>query len=84
MDTLMPTLAFAFVAILIAVMLLGISLLLTGKSKIKPGACGRAPIQPNKRAEQCGQQTACQLCENENCKIESEKENKPTEKEDGV
>lgn len=60
MDQLIPTLMGAFIIILIAIALLGIGWLITGKSKIKPGACGRTPSE--NRNKDCGESSACDLC----------------------
>jgi hypothetical protein len=55
------TVLIAFFVIAGALACLGIGLWLTGKPKIKPGACGR---DPNKtREEGCGTTANCQLCE---------------------
>lgn len=56
------TVFIAFVGVLIAVSLLSIGWLLTGKSKIKPGACGRDPTKiRNKDCETSS--NSCGLCE---------------------
>jgi len=68
MDNLLLTIGIAFVIIVLSVVLLGIGWLTTGKPKIKPGACGKAPGQ-KRDEESCGTQTSCGLCE--------KKENKP-------
>lgn len=67
MSTLLLTLALAFIVIVIALALLGLSWLLTGKSKIRPGACGR---DPNKKidGEDCGKRSSCGLCKKEDPK----------------
>jgi hypothetical protein len=55
------TILIAFFVIIVALVCMGIGLLLTGKPKIKPGACGR---DPNKiREEGCGDSVSCQLCD---------------------
>jgi len=55
------TVLIAFFVIGGALACLGVGLLLTGKPKIKPGACGR---DPNKiREEGCGTEAHCQLCD---------------------
>lgn len=69
------TAAIAFIVVLIAIALLGIGWLLTGKSKIHPGACGRAPSQKKNRTDDCGQKTSCQLCEHEKKKSPPGKDN---------
>lgn len=58
MDTLLITLGIAFVLVLAAVGLLAISWLFTGKSTLRPGACGRDPTK--KKSSECG---SCDLCE---------------------
>jgi hypothetical protein len=46
---------------LVAIGLLGIGWLLTGKSKIKPGACGRDPTK--NKDENCSEsKISCGLC----------------------
>ncbi|CCB85988.1 MULTISPECIES: hypothetical protein [Parachlamydia] len=55
------TLIIAFFAIIVALLLLGLGWLLTGKSKIKPGSCGRDPTQ--KKDNECGDQFSCTLCD---------------------
>ncbi|MBS4169222.1 hypothetical protein [Parachlamydia sp. AcF125] len=55
------TLIIAFLAIMVALLLLGLGWLLTGKPKIKPGSCGRAPIR--KKDSECGDQFSCNLCD---------------------
>lgn len=60
---LFTTLIIAFIIIMIAVALLGIGWLITGKSKMRPGACGRDPNQKNEQNDNCGTKVSCQLCE---------------------
>lgn len=62
MSTLMLTLALAFVIVVIAIALMAISWLLTGKSKIQPGACARDPTKKREDGS-CGTDVSCQLCE---------------------
>lgn len=62
MDTLLLTLGIAFVVVVAALALLGISWLVTGKSKIRPGACGRDPTKKQKEDESCATTTSCHLC----------------------
>lgn len=63
MSTLLLTLAIAFVIVVIAVGLLGIGWLVTGKSRMQPGACGRDPHKKRSDAEGCGSTAHCQLCD---------------------
>lgn len=64
------TVLIAFFIIGGALACLGIGLLLTGRSKIKPGACGR---DPNKiREEGCGTEVSCQLCDKNEAKKTTE------------
>lgn len=62
MDGLFLTLAIAFVITLVALGLMGISWLLTGKLKIRPGACGRDPTKKQSDEEGCGTDVNCSLC----------------------
>lgn len=62
MATLTLTLAIAFVIIMAALALMGISWLITGKLKMKPGACGRDPTK-KMDDESCGTGVNCHLCE---------------------
>jgi len=62
MSTLLITVGLAFIIVVLALALLGIGWLVTGNSRIRPGACGRAPDR--KRDDQeCGKNTSCSLCE---------------------
>lgn len=63
MSTLLLTLAIAFIIIVLAIAFLAIGWLITGKSKIQPGACGRDPTK-KKNDEECGK-GSCGLCERE-------------------
>lgn len=58
MEAFVPTLALSIIAVMGGVFLLSIGWLLTGKSKIQPGACGRNPT-----AKDCGNKISCQLCD---------------------
>ena len=70
MDTLLLTLAIAFVIVVVAIGLLALGWLVTGKSKIQPGACGR---DPNKRRdESCHTDVSCQLCDKKEHKKSSD------------
>lgn len=71
MSTLLLTLAIAFVVVVVALALLGISWLLTGKSKMRPGACGRDPTK-TKEEKGCGTSADCQLCEHHKDKKRSD------------
>ena len=70
MSTLLLTLAIAFVVVIVAIGLLAIGWLITGKSCLKPGACGR---DPNQKKGECDPQDTCSLCE----KPEEKKKDKP-------
>jgi hypothetical protein len=62
MSSVIATIVIAFFLILIAIALLGLGWLITGKSHIKAGACGRAPNKS--RDESCATDKAsCGLCE---------------------
>lgn len=60
MSSLLLTLAIAFIIVLISIGLLAIGWLISGKARIRPGACGR---DPHKNREECGTSTSCQLCD---------------------
>lgn len=63
METILPTLLVAFIVVLIALALLGIGFLITGKVKIKPGCCGKNPHQKKENDKECGgDQSSCDLC----------------------
>jgi hypothetical protein len=51
----------AFVIIVLAIACLAIGWLITGKTKIERGACGRDPTK--KRDASCETDTSCDLCE---------------------
>jgi hypothetical protein len=63
MSSLFLTLVLSFVIVILALIFLGIGLLMTGKSKIQPGACGRDPTKNRDQTEGCGSNISCQLCE---------------------
>lgn len=63
MSTLLLTLLIAFVIVAIAVGLLAIGWLLTGKSRMQAGACGRDPHKKRNEKEGCGTSVNCQLCD---------------------
>ncbi|MCB1119019.1 MAG: hypothetical protein KDK65_03575 [Chlamydiia bacterium] len=50
-----------FVFILFALSILGIGWLLTGKTGIRPGGCGRF----SEKNDQCGKEHKCQLCDDD-------------------
>lgn len=61
MSTVLVTLAIAFVVVLLAVGLLGLSWLLKGRSTLRPGSCGRDPTK-KQDDEECGTDTTCSVC----------------------
>lgn len=63
MEPLITTIILASVLVTLAVLGLAIGYLITGKSKIQPGACGR---DPNKKKEKnCGDDVSCSLCDHD-------------------
>lgn len=62
MSTLLLTLAIAFIIVVLAIGLMAIGWLITGKSRLQPGACGKDPNKKRSK-ENCGTETNCQLCE---------------------
>lgn len=69
MSTIVLTVMIAFIIVMVAVGLLAIGWLVTGKSKIKAGACGR---DPNKnKDETCSDDSnniSCGLCKKKDSK----------------
>lgn len=63
MSTLLLTLAIAFVIVVLAIGLMAIGWLITGRSRLQPGACGRDPNKKRSDKEGCGTSANCQLCE---------------------
>ncbi|KAF3363166.1 hypothetical protein PHSC3_000353 [Chlamydiales bacterium STE3] len=61
MSTLALTLTFSFVIVLIAICSLAIGWLITGKSKIKGGMCGKVPGKKEDN-EECNTSISCDLC----------------------
>lgn len=70
MNTVLLTLAAAFVIILFCAGLLGVSLLFTGKSRLHIGMCGRFPTKEKNGEEGCGTNTTCGLCSKKDPKDE--------------
>jgi hypothetical protein len=73
MSTLVVTLIIAFIIILLCISLLGISMLITGKSKFRLGMCGRIPSKKKGKDSGCGTEYTCGLCSRD----EAEKKEKP-------
>ncbi len=68
MSTLALTLILAIAIVLAAIALLAISWLITGKSSLQPGACGRDPTKKRDNSA-CG--TTCHLCETPEDKLKA-------------
>lgn len=73
MSNLFLTLVLAFVFIVLAIACLAIGWLITGKSKIERGSCGRDPTK--KQNTDCGGEVSCTLCEKPDVK-EADKQEK--------
>lgn len=63
MSTLLLTISIAFVIVIAAVTALGIGKLLTGRSKLQIGACGRDPNKKRDDNSGCGTKSQCSLCD---------------------
>jgi len=63
MSSLLLTLGIAFLIVLISIGLLAIGWLISGKSRIRAGACGRDPHKNREDKEGCGTSISCQLCD---------------------
>jgi hypothetical protein len=60
MGPMITTILLAFGVVILALALLGIGWLITGKVRIIRGACG---MDPNKvRDERCGRKISCEIC----------------------
>jgi len=73
MLNLVTTLGITFVLFILALSLLGVSWLFTGKSRLRIGMCGRVPTQIRNKDKGCGTQHTCGICGNSE-KSEQEKE----------
>jgi hypothetical protein len=62
MNSMIITLLIAVFIILLCIGLLGIGLVLTGKSKIRGGMCGRVPTKKRDESDGCGSNITCSLC----------------------
>lgn len=62
MSQLLITLGIAFALITLGILLMGIGWVITGKSKLKGGMCGRAPSKKNDPETECNRQTGCGIC----------------------
>lgn len=72
METLVTTLAVSFIIVVFAVVLLGVGWILTGKSKLRLGQCGRDPNK-SRNEEGCGTNSTCSLCEKPEDKSDDKK-----------
>ncbi|WP_143406433.1 hypothetical protein [Estrella lausannensis] len=61
LENILTTVALAFVIVSIALALIGIGYLVTGKNKIRLGSCGRNPHQDKDGS--CGTKRSCSLCD---------------------
>jgi hypothetical protein len=66
MTTLLLTLTIAFIVVVIAIALLGVSWLIKGKSTLRAGSCGRDPTKKSDKTDSCGTDVSCQLCNKPN------------------
>lgn len=63
MSTLFITLMIAFILVILAIAALSVGWLISGKSKIVRGACGRDPTQVRKKECGTADDIQCGLCE---------------------
>lgn len=63
MDNLISTVLVAFVIFGAAIALMAIGWLISGRSRLVPGACGRDPTKKKGEKEGCGTGVRCDLCE---------------------
>lgn len=60
MDTLIVTLLISFILVVLALAALAIKWVLTGKSDLRAGSCGRYPSK--QKDQECGTNETCPLC----------------------
>jgi hypothetical protein len=63
MSTFLITLIIAFIFVALAIGCLAIGWLITGKSRIQSGACGRDPHSKRNEKDGCGTTIQCNLCD---------------------
>lgn len=68
LSTFLGTFFIALILIVVALLMIGLSWLVTGKQKIKGGSCGRLPKK--EKDETCGTKESCRLCQAEHKKEE--------------
>ncbi|HEY4831283.1 MAG TPA: hypothetical protein VIH61_01810 [Waddliaceae bacterium] len=62
MSQLLSTLGMAFAVTTLAIILMGTGWMITGKSKLRGGMCGRIPSKKNNNDAECNTQTGCGIC----------------------
>jgi hypothetical protein len=60
MSSLITTMVLAALVVLIAIGAISIGWILTGKSRVRLGMCGRDPTQ---KKDDCGKDISCSLCD---------------------
>ncbi len=63
MSTFITTAVLAVIVVLIAIAGISIGWLITGKSKVRLGMCGRDPTAKRSDKEGCGTEISCSLCD---------------------
>lgn len=66
MENLLTTIFIASIVLILGLLLFAIGWLVTGKSRIQPGACGKAPNKKRVGDDSCGSTTSCTLCDKTN------------------
>lgn len=79
MDKFLETFSITVVLVILALLMIGLSWVLTGKQKVKGGTCGRDPTKDKDKS--CGTKASCTLCENGNKEEKKTPESKDTENE---
>lgn len=62
MSQILTTILIAFALVILAIALMGIGWLITGKSKLRGGMCGRLPSKKSDGDTGCDTQTGCGIC----------------------
>lgn len=63
MTSLFTTAFLAIIVVLIAMAVIAIGWLITGKSRVRLGMCGRDPTAKRDDKEGCGKDISCSICE---------------------
>jgi hypothetical protein len=63
MNNVFTTIFLTIIVVLLAMAVIAIGWLLTGKSRVRLGMCGRDPTAKRNDKEGCGKDISCSICE---------------------